>query len=73
MRVLPYDLKKLPTPYKLDLKKVGETIGNVIGFLFTIIAFAAVLLTLFFAAASVSAPKQLQIPDEVVSVSEVRI
>ena len=75
MRQLPYDLKNMPAPHKLDIKKVGEAIGNVIGFLFTLIVFVTVLLILILAAASVPAPLQLQTPDDetVSAVSEVRI
>jgi hypothetical protein len=73
MKSLPADLKNFPAPQKLDLKKIAERVGDVIGFLASLIVFAAALLILTLAAASVAVPSQLQTTDEPVSVSEVRI
>lgn len=68
MKTLPADLKNFPAPKKLDLKKIAETIGDVVGFLASLIVFAAALVIIFVAAASVSVPSQLH-SDETTSVS----
>lgn len=71
--MLPADLKNFQTPLKLDIKKLGETIGNAIGFLVALAVFVIILLSIILAAASAPVPKQLQIPADNNTVSEVRI